>query len=332
MWNEALQELSLAAARSNNREQLITQVMPLLKRRLNANISLFYERRGEMVFGQTEDLSADLFQAYKPFVAADPLHVIKVERDVRLAVTTDLLPPDEYLNSAVFNDFFEPHNIGHQLALRPTPTGFDSDFAAIMLCRPMADPFSAEDLEFSQGALAVLEATLWRVQQFALQGIVNASLGEIATKHSGLYAVFSREGALLWAAKEAERDRDRLGAVWGEELRYRALHFASFGSQTVLAVSGNGRRTLAIGATADGHVYFSAKRPVQVSKEVVERYALSAAERAVLAQLQLGKSNAEIASELYVSTNTVRTHVQNLLRKMRVGSRLEAVARLNGRE
>jgi two-component system, NarL family, nitrate/nitrite response regulator NarL len=51
---------------------------------------------------------------------------------------------------------------------------------------------------------------------------------------------------------------------------------------------------------------------------------LTARERQVLALLVRGASGAEIASELGISRNTVRTHVQSILTKLQVHSRLEA--------
>jgi DNA-binding NarL/FixJ family response regulator len=52
---------------------------------------------------------------------------------------------------------------------------------------------------------------------------------------------------------------------------------------------------------------------------------LSAREREVLALLASGSSNLEIASQLYVSSETVKTHVAHLLRKLEVPNRGSAV-------
>jgi two-component system, NarL family, nitrate/nitrite response regulator NarL len=51
---------------------------------------------------------------------------------------------------------------------------------------------------------------------------------------------------------------------------------------------------------------------------------LSLRERQVLALLGQGWSNEAIASVLYISPHTVRTHVQNILEKLEMHSRLEA--------
>lgn len=55
--------------------------------------------------------------------------------------------------------------------------------------------------------------------------------------------------------------------------------------------------------------------------------ALSRREHEVLVQLAGGASTAEIAAVLFISENTVKTHVRHILRKLGATNRVEAVAR-----
>ncbi|MCB0679367.1 MAG: response regulator transcription factor, partial [Saprospiraceae bacterium] len=55
--------------------------------------------------------------------------------------------------------------------------------------------------------------------------------------------------------------------------------------------------------------------------------ALSEREREVLAELCQGKSYKMVADALYISQDTVRTHIRSIYRKLEVNSKSEAVAK-----
>jgi DNA-binding NarL/FixJ family response regulator len=60
------------------------------------------------------------------------------------------------------------------------------------------------------------------------------------------------------------------------------------------------------------------------------RAGLTPTETVVLSVLSLGLSNAEIASRLFVSTETVRSHLQRILGKLGVRSRFQAILEVRG--
>ncbi|HYZ78728.1 MAG TPA: LuxR C-terminal-related transcriptional regulator [Gaiellaceae bacterium] len=55
---------------------------------------------------------------------------------------------------------------------------------------------------------------------------------------------------------------------------------------------------------------------------------LTPREREILGLVDEGKTNAEIATELWISPTTVRTHLENVYAKLKVGSRTAALARV----
>ncbi len=59
-----------------------------------------------------------------------------------------------------------------------------------------------------------------------------------------------------------------------------------------------------------------------------ETYDISKREREIINQLLTGKSNKEIAAELYISYNTVKTHVKNIYRKLDVANRIQLIHKI----
>lgn len=63
----------------------------------------------------------------------------------------------------------------------------------------------------------------------------------------------------------------------------------------------------------------------EVETKIKEGFSFTEREKEMLKLLLKGKSNKEISSLTYVSTETVKSHLQNIYRKLGVKSRLEAV-------
>ena len=83
----------------------------------------------------------------------------------------------------------------------------------------------------------------------------------------------------------------------------------------------------AIKAAANGQVQLSPKAAERLMREIRAPESpekLTERETEVLRQLAAGKSNKEIASEMYISETTVKTHVSNILMKLGVPSRTQA--------
>jgi two-component system, NarL family, response regulator len=73
-----------------------------------------------------------------------------------------------------------------------------------------------------------------------------------------------------------------------------------------------------------GEIYL----PPSIAQKLVERIQdpqLTKRELDVLSAMASGKSNKEIGSQLSIAEGTVKTHVANLLAKLSVGSRMEAI-------
>jgi two-component system, NarL family, nitrate/nitrite response regulator NarL len=90
-------------------------------------------------------------------------------------------------------------------------------------------------------------------------------------------------------------------------------------SEVVEAVRSAARGEASIPAAMLGKVLPQLRNP-EATNRLTER------EQSVLELLATGKSNPEIGAELFISVNTVRNHVANLLAKLDAKSRTEAVS------
>ncbi len=99
-----------------------------------------------------------------------------------------------------------------------------------------------------------------------------------------------------------------------------------------LAVSETVAAIRAIVATPVGDIVFAdflTTRNGANRARVVSNHGLTRREQEVLTELGRGRTNRDIASKLGVSTATINKHVQQVLKKLRVRNRGQAVARLH---
>lgn len=103
-------------------------------------------------------------------------------------------------------------------------------------------------------------------------------------------------------------------------------------SDAAVAATEAARRALALAEALDDAL--NALNEVQSRRPASRRFSrvdhatggLSQREQEVLLEVAKGRTNKAIADALYVSPNTVKTHVASLLRKLNVGSRAQLAA------
>jgi len=66
----------------------------------------------------------------------------------------------------------------------------------------------------------------------------------------------------------------------------------------------------------------------EISAEFLSKYRITERERELILKVMQGKSNADIARELFISLPTVKTHLHNIYQKLGVDSRYDLLARV----
>lgn len=126
-----------------------------------------------------------------------------------------------------------------------------------------------------------------------------------------IVTMFEDDGSVFAAMRAGARGYLLKGAKYEETLR-------------AIRAVGSGEAIFSPAIAARMIDYFVGARsasPPQVFPELSER------EREVLALIAQGRRNADIATTLYLSPKTVRNHVSNILGKLQVADRAEAIAR-----
>lgn len=118
-----------------------------------------------------------------------------------------------------------------------------------------------------------------------------------------------------------------------DELLFAAIRAGATGY--VLKQVGGGDLIRALEATARGEsmldpslthrVFVEVRRSIQ-KEEAIAFADLTGQEKQVLALIAAGKTNREIATDLYLSEGTVRNYVSSILSKLNVSNRAEAAA------
>ena len=78
-------------------------------------------------------------------------------------------------------------------------------------------------------------------------------------------------------------------------------------------------------------LHYSLLTPIamnDLSEAFLSRYGITDREREIILKVMQGKSNADIASELFISLATVKTHLHNIYKKIGVESRYDLLARV----
>ncbi len=276
--------------------------------------------------------------------ASDQLTQVKRRLNPRLAVTTDLVDRRSFMRSVEYNELYVKLDVEHQLVARLTTVGFGVPGCTAMVLGRAARQrrFGEREVMAVRRLMPAFEAAVRRSQRAARAELGVSALAAILERGgSSSYLLLDGAGRLLWRSPRAARScpdpipepivqaaRRLAAAARASELPPAPAPFS-------VTVEGAGASPL----VAEPFVIRAAEHgaPLVAVRlddgrwqhaalvTLARRAGLTPGELSVLERLARGGRNHDIAAALHVSTETVRTHVSRILRKLGVRSRLEAV-------
>jgi two-component system, NarL family, response regulator LiaR len=244
----------------------------------------------------------------------------------------------------------EPHETAAQLAGAPLRVAVVNDYEVIVrgvaaMLHPFADRVAVVETEVGGVAESAVDVALFdtfgghrtilrRAQQMVADRKVvhvvlytwSADAGLLSlARASGVSGVLSKAGTANQLVDALERISrgERLGLDTPLRLAGQQRHP---GQRSHLAL---GSSTLLASSRSTGHSDRSFPARLDVGP-LDARADLTAREQEVLAMLGLGLSNRDIADELFLGVETVRTYVRQVYQKLGVKNRTQAAVRARG--
>lgn len=242
-----------------------------------------------------------------------------------------------HLRSRPYADFYRPNGIGCVYALWPTGLDYGAPgMFGVFLCTPSwNDRPTAEVLDRLGRLEGSMRATARRMARFSRLETERDVLRHLVGLDHRALVIWDQEGRLVWAspdattfiaARSAQAELQRLAVAAARQLRGRPDSRPSLFARPARIEPYRGRSFLAefcLIPAADRRPWLLAELSGCDGAQALLA-TLTAAERRVLALVARGLTNREIGTSLFVSTETVRTHVGRILRKLDVDTRWKA--------
>ncbi len=332
-----------AAARLDSIAEVTRDVLPSLTRATHASLVFLYEADAQSVTVHGQSGASQMVDEYfRDYVATCPLHQIKLQADGVVIPTTRMAARTSYLRSAVYWEFFRRYDFEHHLAVRLVPTGDDTGEIGLMLNRGTNQgEFTDAEIREVQNVIPSLTVAVRLARELdrsknratELEALL-AAMGDAIPK-----VLLDADGRIVFVDTPEQgpdpsplvallRDPHHPIRVSAAALTGRRPEPPKLSHQVRLP---DGRCFRAELSLCAGLLY---GKPLIVIRWVAAapaipagwaQWRLSRAEAAILAELVAGGSNMEIGARLFISPETVRTHLTRVFKKIGVRSRLDAV-------
>jgi DNA-binding CsgD family transcriptional regulator len=344
-WRQVV-EVARTAASAGSPDEIAATMLPAVARAFDSPLVAWYRVEPNGLSGRVAPGMPDPFPSYSGVAAADPYQEIKRRLNPRVAVVSDLVDSSAWRRSSVLNEYYPTFEAARHLVARVNDVPFGQPgVCAMVLCRSARQPgWGSADVELLEQLLPVVREAARRTWEGRwAQQMADILGGVLGHNDCGAIAVFDAEARLVWMSPKARGllvghlgkrwvlpdpfllAVRRVGMLAGERIpRSIALDVGPLDG-------GSLRASLRLSRLPDESRWFVVAQfeaAVATAADVADRFGLTRAELAVACELLGGRSNPEIGRRLFVSRDTVRTHLRHIFQKLGVSSRVEAILKL----
>lgn len=338
--NELLVRASCAEALAD----VANDVLPDMGQRTHSALVFLYDASPESVRVYGPSGAAEMVAAYfRDYASGCPLHHVKSHVDGKLLPTTRLVADAGYARSPSYREFFEPLGFDHHLVARllaPSAANGHHEVGIILNRGRRQGEFTPAEVADMDALVPSLTSAVRRAREIdaARRCIVTLEAVLLALAEGTTKLVFDATGALVHVQSSPGTRSDVLVALVRDPchpvvrsaraLASRADPSAPLGLSHVITTPGGTVYRVELSRTdalfAGGPMVIASFVPLSSGTPAWREWRLSPAESTVLGELVVGGTNAEIGARLFLSPETVRTHLTRIFRKMNVRSRLDA--------
>ncbi len=322
-------------------KEFVDGVLEPIRRAAGCSGALLYRYDERGIVGSLDGSSVEVTPRYATeLFHVDPVQRALVERKrIGYAVVPRLFPDVDwaaYRGGDAYNELYGPHDVEDLLGLTLSDACYGSpNMSGFVLTRSRREPlFQADVVNQIDRLRPTLLAAVRRIERLAEARQREQAL-EAVIEHLALRAtvIVDRIGRVVFLT----RDANALLESAESKATFAGLAIAAYTQpEERVSFSFPGRQGLIrveaqLVRAAGAHPYVvatlrSASSPVR--SDLSQRWKLTRAETDVLALLADGLSNREIAARLFVSLETIRTHVSRVLAKSGARSRTQVLVLL----
>ncbi|HEU4582656.1 MAG TPA: LuxR C-terminal-related transcriptional regulator [Polyangiaceae bacterium] len=247
---------------------------------------------------------------------------------------------DSYRRSRAYLDFYRRYDIGFMCGVRPSGLRYGSlHMFSMMFATPkLSQRFAPTALRKLRHLEVPLRSAARRMARVRSLEHEHDILRQLLERQRGAFVLWDESQRLAWISPRAQQ-------LLGGQLARRDLEHAAALARRQLRQTDTSQRDLLLGrprtllsargrpllvefswltTPADQRVWLLAELQLRAKTSILLAK-LSSSEARVFHLLERGLSNREMAEQLSVSGETVKTHVKHILQKLGVTSRAKAV-------